>query len=69
LFAFLPERIMQQFFHFLLHIDDAIRDLVRDYGPYTYAILFLVVFAETGLVFLPFLPGDSLLFAAGALGS
>jgi membrane-associated protein len=60
---------MQQFFHFLLHIDDAIRDLVRDYGPYTYAILFLVVFAETGLVFLPFLPGDSLLFAAGALAA
>lgn len=52
-----------------MHIDDAIRELVRDYGSFSYAILFLIIFAETGLVFLPFLPGDSLLFAAGAFAA
>jgi membrane-associated protein len=50
-----------------LHVDKHLAQVVRDYGTATYAILAGIVFCETGLVFLPFLPGDSLLFAAGAL--
>jgi membrane-associated protein len=53
----------------LLHVDTYLLDLVQTYGAWIYAILFLIVFAETGLVVTPFLPGDSLLFAAGALGA
>src|SRR6266508_30361 len=52
---------------FLLHADVHLRDLIQQYGTTTYAILFAIIFAETGLVVTPFLPGDSLLFAAGAL--
>jgi membrane-associated protein len=52
---------------FLLHFDRHLLDFVRDYGSWVYAILFTIVFAETGFVVTPFLPGDSLLFAAGAL--
>ncbi len=51
----------------LLHLNVHLRELVDWAGPWTYAVLFLVVFCETGLVVTPFLPGDSLLFAAGAL--
>lgn len=54
---------------FVLHIDDHLLSLVQTYGLWTYAILFLIIFAETGLVVTPFLPGDSLLFAAGALAA
>jgi membrane-associated protein len=54
---------------FVLHVDDYLLQLVTQYGPWIYAILFLIVFAETGLVVTPFLPGDSLLFAAGALAA
>ena len=54
---------------FLLHVDDYLLQLIAAYGPWIYAILFLIVFAETGLVVTPFLPGDSLLFAAGALAA
>ena len=56
----------------LLHADRSLLDLVTAYGRWIYAILFLIVFAETGFVVTPFLPGDSLLFAIGtftALGS
>jgi len=53
----------------LLHSDEYLRDLVQNYGPWIHAILFAIVFAETGLVVTPFLPGDSLLFAAGAIGA
>jgi membrane-associated protein len=53
----------------ILHLDKHLTELVTNYGFATYFILFLIVFAETGLVFLPFLPGDSLLFAAGAIAA
>ena len=56
-------------FDFILHIDTHLAAITSEYGVWTYAILFLIVFAETGLVVAPLLPGDSLLFAAGALCS
>jgi membrane-associated protein len=58
---------MQDLIHFILHIDKHLIDLFAQYGTWIYAILFLIIFAETGFVVTPFLPGDSLLFAAGAL--
>lgn len=57
------------FVDLILHLDDHLVELLRDYGFWVYLILFLIVFAETGLVVTPFLPGDSLLFAAGALAA
>ncbi|MFZ9870047.1 MAG: DedA family protein [Candidatus Kapaibacteriota bacterium] len=59
--------LVQALIDFILHIDVHLAALTADYGVWTYAILFLIVFAETGLVVAPFLPGDSLLFAAGAI--
>jgi len=53
----------------LLHVDTYLLQLVNDYGTWVYVILFAIVFAETGVVVTPFLPGDSLLFAAGALAA
>ena len=52
---------------FILHIDKHILAFVEAYGPWVYALLFLIVFVETGVVVMPFLPGDSLLFVVGAL--
>lgn len=54
---------------FILHIDVHLAELVAQYGIWIYAILFLILFCETGLVVTPFLPGDSLLFVAGALAA
>ena len=54
---------------FILHIDQHLIELTQTYGLWIYAILFLIVFCETGLVVTPFLPGDSLLFAAGAVAA
>ncbi len=54
---------------FILHIDEHLIELVNQYGTLIYVILFLIIFCETGLVVTPFLPGDSLLFAAGALAA
>jgi membrane-associated protein len=56
-------------FDFLLHFDKHLLDFVAAYGLWVYALLFAIVFAETGFVVTPFLPGDSLLFAAGALAA
>ena len=60
---------MAELIDLLLHVDRYLLELVANYGVWIYAILFLIVFAETGLVVTPFLPGDSLLFAAGALAA
>ncbi|HLP27919.1 MAG TPA: DedA family protein [Candidatus Didemnitutus sp.] len=60
---------METIVDFILHIDVHLAALTAQYGMWTYAILFLIVFAETGLVVTPFLPGDSMLFAAGAICS
>ena len=54
---------------FILHVDQHLLEFVRDYGIWIYAILFLIIFVETGLVVMPLLPGDSLLFAAGAIAA
>jgi len=60
---------MNDFLDIILHTDEKLLDLVNTYGSYTYFILFMIIFCETGLVFFPFLPGDALLFAAGILAA
>tara|TARA_Y100000991_G_scaffold208583_1_gene187771 strand:+ start:2418 stop:3089 length:672 start_codon:yes stop_codon:yes gene_type:complete len=57
--------IIQQLIDFILHLDAHLFTLIMDYGNWIYLILFMIVFVETGLVVMPLLPGDSLLFAAG----
>ncbi|HEX8350720.1 MAG TPA: DedA family protein [Hymenobacter sp.] len=61
--------LIKQFFDLVLHLDKTLIDVVHQYGGLTYLILFLIVFMETGIVIFPFLPGDSLLFVAGALAA
>jgi membrane-associated protein len=61
--------ILAPLWDLLVHLDVHLGALIRDYGVWVYAILFAIVFAETGLVVTPFLPGDSLLFVAGALAA
>jgi len=58
---------IKSFFDFILHINDHLDGMVAQYGTMIYGILFLIIFVETGLIIMPFLPGDSLLFAAGAI--
>jgi membrane-associated protein len=60
---------LTQALDFFLHLDRYLTDITAQYGIWTYPILFLIVFAETGLVVTPILPGDSLLFAAGAIAA
>ena len=60
---------MSEIINFILHVDSYLLELTQNYGVWIYAILFAIVFAETGLVVTPFLPGDSLLFATGALAA
>jgi membrane-associated protein len=61
--------LIQSLIDFILHLDKHLAAMVTEYGTLTYAILFLIVFVETGLIVMPLLPGDSLLFAAGALAA
>ncbi|MGI4862947.1 MAG: DedA family protein [Janthinobacterium lividum] len=61
--------LIKHFFDLILHLDKTLVNVVHDYGNLTYLILFLIIFTETGVVIFPFLPGDSLLFVAGALAA
>ncbi len=59
--------ILMQLLDFVLHVDRYLETFVSNYGAWVYALLFLIIFVETGLVVMPFLPGDSLLFVVGTL--
>ncbi|WP_338450393.1 VTT domain-containing protein [Niallia oryzisoli] len=61
--------IIQTIIDFILHIDEHLVEIIKNFGGWSYGIVFLIVFVETGLVIFPFLPGDSLLFASGALAA
>ena len=61
--------LIKKLVDFILHIDRHLAEIIGQYGLWTYGILFLIIFAETGLVVMPLLPGDSLLFAAGAFSA
>ncbi|WP_287443194.1 DedA family protein [Algoriella sp.] len=61
--------VVMSLFDFIMHIDQHLSEFANEYGLWIYAILFLIIFVETGVVVMPFLPGDSLLFAAGMLAA
>ena len=61
--------LLKEFIEFFLHLDTHLHAAIQAYGVWTYLLLFLIIFCETGLVVTPILPGDSLLFAAGALAA
>jgi membrane-associated protein len=61
--------LIKQFLDFLLHAENHLVEFIQNYGIWIYALLFAIIFCETGLVVTPFLPGDSLLFAVGALAA
>ena len=61
--------LLTQLLDFFIHLNSHLADILANYGTLTYALLFLIIFCETGLIVMPFLPGDSLLFAVGALGA
>lgn len=61
--------LLSGFLDLVLHLDQHLRDLALNYGPWVYAVLFGIIFFETGLVVTPFLPGDSLLFVAGTVAA
>ncbi|MFC5601699.1 DedA family protein [Sporosarcina koreensis] len=61
--------LIQTIIDFILHIDEHLVEIIKNFGGWSYGILFLIVFVETGIVIFPFLPGDSLLFASGALAA
>jgi len=60
---------IKQFIDLFLHVNEHLEALIQSWGPWTYVVLFAIIFCETGLVVTPFLPGDSLLFAAGAMSA
>jgi membrane-associated protein len=62
-------QLIKDFIDFVLHIDKHLLEIVTDYRTWTYLILFAIIFCETGLVVTPFLPGDSLIFAAGTIAA
>jgi membrane-associated protein len=62
-------QILKGLLDFVLHLDKHLSPIIQEYGAWTYLLLFAIVFCETGLVVTPFLPGDSLLFAAGAFAA
>ncbi|MBP6312738.1 MAG: VTT domain-containing protein [Flavobacteriales bacterium] len=61
--------LIQEFWYFITHLNESLPAFVADYGMWIYGLLFLIIFVETGLVVMPFLPGDSLLFVAGSLAA
>src|SRR5215471_6856013 len=61
--------LIHSLIEFILHLDAKLAMIIQQYGAWTYAILFFVIFMETGFVITPFLPGDSLLFAAGSFAA
>jgi membrane-associated protein len=61
--------LIHLFLDYFLHLDVHLNEVIRDYGTWTYLLLFLIIFCETGMVATPILPGDSLLFTAGALAA
>lgn len=66
---FIIPGFVTEFLDYFIHLDKHLGEIITTYGVWTYAILFTIIFCETGLVFTPFLPGDSLLFAAGMLAA